>query len=82
MNVLASLYDFLGHVHEATPLRLSVLDGREILLGPRHLNTIWTHSRLDGILFRKEKSLDSVRLVEGAFADLEFVLGPAHLDTL
>ncbi len=59
-----------------------VLAGRQLILGPRHPDTIWTRSCLGGILFTKEKSLDSVRLVEEAFADFEFVLGPAHLDTL
>jgi tetratricopeptide (TPR) repeat protein len=59
-----------------------VLAGRQLILGPRHPDTIWTRSCLGGILFTKEKSMNSVQLVEGAFADLESVLGPAHLDTL
>ncbi len=71
MDALASLYDLSGRVHEATPLRLSVLDARERLLGPAHPETLTTALNMGYLYVCRGKNEQALALYGHAFYKYE-----------
>ncbi|KAJ6030963.1 tetratricopeptide repeat domain-containing protein [Penicillium canescens] len=82
LSVIAAFYANLGHMERAETMYQEVLSRQKFLLGDLHLDTIWTQCCLGVVLFIKERSAQSIKQVEKAFADIGSKLGPNHLDTL
>jgi tetratricopeptide (TPR) repeat protein len=82
LTLIAAFYANMGHAMKAELMFRELLSGQQSVLGNLHPDTLWTQNCLGGVLFMKEKSVESVHLVERAFFDIETILGPDHLDTL
>lgn len=81
-GVLAAVLQARGKYEEAEEIDRRVLEGRESVLGPDHIDTLATASNLALVLGKLGKHNEAERLNRRALEGRQKTLGPKNIDTL